>query len=488
MLTASAAAVATATAALAATVPAPGAALAASSTAQATFGQAGSGQAGGEQAGHGRDIQVRRGHPDVRVPVVVKGGGEALVDLDAAAPGTDWAAKGGESAVVSIYVDERYATDLVVSGDQPLHRQLALGELRAGPHTLRLRFAAERSASGSGSVRLDDVTVTTYRPGTADYLALRFAPIVYGRNLAELGSPYQNATTDTPLIAWHETAPGSAPGRTKLTYSLIWSNEDGGTNTPALMARWGRTTDIEWIYDVEVDEHGRRVPGSDTYQAANHQTLHFSGTYEGDHALLETCTSNNNMCDKVDDPMRFFLSALQTRPAGQAREAVMDANPWTYQIMAKEMLREGKIEAPSATTPATPEVSDQRDYLYAVVTKTTDRANNGSSWVGVSLGVRLKNGDTVYVSNHVDPTWSIQRDDPAATTVELPPGTTAGDIAEITANRVAVGTDTGAVVHVTGITRGFLLGQDYRPQQSFLTWSGDVALDAATPTAVVWRR
>jgi len=73
------------------------------------------------------------------------------------------------------------------------------------------------------------------------------------------------------------------------------------------------------------------------------------------------------MCDVVDDPMRFFLSTLQTRLAGQAREHLMDTNPRTYMIMAKEMSREGKIEAPSATTPFTPEVSDQRNHLYAAV-------------------------------------------------------------------------------------------------------------------------
>lgn len=437
---------------------------------------------------HTKHFSVRRDHPDVRVPVVVRKSGEAVVDLNAVAPGTDWAVAGAESAVVSISVDNRYATDLVVSGKQPLHRQLALGRLTAGVHQLRLRFAGERSAVVSTSVVVDTLKVSTYAPGSSEYQVLRYAPVVYGRNIAALGNPYQNATTDTPLIAWHDAVPAATPGHTKLTYSVVWSNEDGGTNTPALMARWGRTTDIEWIYAVEVDEHGNRVAGSDTYQAANHETLHFSGRYEGDHALLETCTSNNNMCDVVDDPMRFFLSALPTLPAGQAREHLLDTNPWIYEIMAKEMLREGKIEAASAATPTTAEVSDQRNYLYAVVKKTTQSANTGTSWVGVSLGVRLVNGDTVYLSHHGDPTWSLQRDDAAATTVELPAGTTADDIAEVTAHRVVVGTDTGAAVHVTAINRGFLLGQDYLPQQSFLTWNGDVLLDGTTTSAVIWRR
>jgi hypothetical protein len=433
-------------------------------------------------------LTVRRHHPDVRVPVVVRHTGEAVVDLRVSAPGTDWAQAGDESAVVSLSVDGRYATDLVVSGGEVVDRQLALGSLNAGPHVLRLHFAEDRSPVGSASVVVDRLAVTAYPPRDPRYQILRFAPVVYGRNLAELGNPYQNAVTDTLLIAWHESSPAATAGHTVLTYSVVWSNEDGGTNTPALMARWGRTTDIEWVYAVEVDEHGNRVPGSDTFQAANHQTLRFAGRYEGDHALIETCTANNNMCDTVDDPMRFFLSTLQTRPADQAREYLMDANPWTYRIMAKEMLREGKIEPASPTAFATPEVSDQRNYLYAVVKKNTVGDNSGPSWVGVALGVRLTSGQTVYLSNHVDPTWSLQRDDPAATTVELPAGTTQADIAAVTAQRVVVGTDTGAPVHVTALRRGFLLDANYLPRPSFLGWTGDVVLDATTPSAVLWQR
>ena len=432
--------------------------------------------------------EVRRHHPDVLVPVFTRRSGEVVLDTDVVAPDTDWAVPGAESAVVSISVDGRYLTDLVASGEQRLHRQLALGRVSAGVHLVRLRFAAERSAAASRSVRLDRVRITTYRAGSAEQLVLRYAPVIYGRDLAELGSPYQNATTDTPLIAWHEITPAATPGHRVLTYSIVWSNEDGGTNSPALMARWGRTTDIEWVYAVEIDERGNRVAGSDTYQAPNHETLHFAGRYEGDHALLQTCTSNNNMCDEVDDPMRFFLSPLQTLPAGKAREYLMDTNSWTYQIMAKEMLREGKIEPASPATAGTPEVSDQRNYLYAVVDKTTNAPNTGANWVGVALGVRLVDGQTVYLSNHVDPTWSIQRDIPAATTVELPAGTTADDIAEVSAHRVVVGADTGAAVHVKALQRGFLLGPDHLPQDSFLSWTGDVTLDPATSSQVLWRR
>jgi hypothetical protein len=43
-------------------------------------------------------------------------------------------------------------------------------------------------------------------------------------------------------------------------------------------------------------------------------------------------------------------------------------------------------------------------------------------------------------------------------------------------------------VHVTAVKRGFFLTTDYLPRQSFLAWTGDVVLDEATTSAVIWRR
>jgi hypothetical protein len=443
--------------------------------------------ADGTAATADRSYVVKRGRAVV-VPFVVRRSGETLLDLSAAAPGTDWAVGGRESAVLSLYVDTRYATDVVVTGAAPQDQQVALGHLRRGHHKLRVAFADDRSAPSADRVTISGLDQTTYAPGDSSYAALRYAPIVHGRNLADLGDANQNAVTDTPLVAWHEKRTSTTPGRTQLVYSVVWSNEDGGTNSPALMARWGRTTDIEWIYAVDVDANGERVPGTEIYQAPNHQTLPFQGSYDGDHPRLQTCTSNNNMCDVVDNPMRFFPSAVQTMPAGKAREHLMDVNPWTYLVMAKELIREGKVEPPSPDTPATPEVSDQRNYLYATVTRTTTGDPGGSSWAGLSLGVRLTSGETVYLAHHTDPTWSLRGNGTQATTVELPAGTTVDDIAEVSAHRIVVGTDPGATIRVTGIGRGFLLGDDYLPQESFLTWTGDVVLTPEAPTAVLWSR
>lgn len=428
---------------------------------------------------------VDRGH-DRTITFHADRAGEALVDVTAAAPGVSWASEGHESAVLSLYVDGRYATDDVVPAAFPITREFALGHVRPGRHRLTLRFAADRSRGTRVDVSRTAVRVVSRGQ---DYLDLAHAPILYGRNGADSGGPFQNSFTDTPLVAWHEDVPATAPGHRLLTYSYIWSNEDGGTSTPQLMARWGRTTDIEWIYQVEVDAQGRRVPGTAVIQAPNHVTQPFGGTYEGDHPLMQTCTLNNNICDTVDDPMRFFLSTSESLNATtEAREQVMDRNPWTYWVSDAESRREGKVEADPPTS-STTSIADPRDYLYLVVRKVTANPPNGATdWVGLSIGVRLKNDPTVYRSDHLFPDRSIQRDVPAATTVQLPPGTTPSDIAEITAIRVpTTSTDPGSTIEVQAINRAFFLGSDDEPQQSFLSGATPATLTKAAPTAVLYR-
>jgi hypothetical protein len=427
------------------------------------------------RGGHARTFTFSAGHA-----------GEALIGFTASAPGVSWAKKGAESAVVAIDVDGRHVTDLVVPSSDPTPRSLALGHVGRGRHKVTLRFA-KGSAPAARRVRLARPNV---RMPAADQLVLRYAPVVVGRTGWPLGDPYQNATTDTPLIAWHETRPAATPGHQIIEYSVVWSNEDGGTDTPALMARWGRTTDIEWIYRVEVDAKGDRVDGTGVYQAPAHQTLKFTGKYEAGHPVLQTCTQNNNMCDFVtpNSPLRFMPDVTATRPADRTREYVMDRQPWTYRVMAQEMLREGKIENPS--DPATTAVGDQRTYLYVEFAKTTGAATGTGSVPGVALGVRLKSDPSrLYRSDHDQPTWAIDRDGPVATTVELPAGTTASDVASVEAIRRPTGLgDDGAPATVTSINRGFFLDASYLPQPSFLSWKGSVTVTPQDPSRVLWRR
>jgi hypothetical protein len=416
---------------------------------------------------------------------------EARLTFRASAPDTDWGRAGHEAAVLAIAVDGRVVGDVVaVGGTRPSVYRVALGRVGSGTHIVSIALDGGTSAPAVRGARAGKLRITLARP--SDRVA-QYAPILYGRDLPEIPGRFENNHTDAPLLAYH-TSSTDAAGRTTIEYSVIWSNEDEGTVAPALMARWGRTTDIEWIYRVTFDRRGRKV--SDAYQAPGQAILPFAGARERHHPLLRTATGNNDTlpvtrADAVSR-YRFPLDASQSLPAGRAREVMMDANPWTYQVMAKEMAREGKLESPAS--PDTPAFSDQRDYLFAEVKKTTTYpvAPAPGSWVGVALAVQLRGSDRWFTSNHDVPDWSIQRDDPAATTIELPPGTSPAAVAAVRAVAVPVGTPTVPPpadyrVTVTALRRGFLLRRDFLPGEPLLNWSGNVTLSPAAPAAVLWR-
>jgi hypothetical protein len=134
-------------------------------------------------------------------------------------------------------------------------------------------------------------------------------------------------------------------------------------------------------------------------------------------------------------------------------------------------------------------MSDQRNYVYLEVKKATRYGLEPApgSWAGVALGVQLRGDPRWYVSNHGIPDESIQRDDPAATTVELPPGANQGDVTAIEALAVPVGAPTDFAITVTALNRGLFLSRKFLPRPSFVHWTGDVTLTPAQPSAVLWR-
>ena len=407
--------------------------------------------------------------------------GEAKLVLTASAPGSDWGTAGKESALLEIAVDGKPVTNVVTFfGAVPLDYDVALGRVTAGKHEITVTLDAAKSP-------VPNAVVTAMKPSLAAEgdLVARYAPILYGRNLPTIPGAFENVNTDAPILAYH-TSSVDAQGNRTIEYTMIWSNEDGGTNTPSLMARWGRTTDIEWLYRVVVDPSGNRV--SDAYQSAGHGTLPFDGIRENDHPLLQVTTSNNNMSSVTDiatsSGYRFFLDTAEALPANRAREAAMDANPWTYQVMAKEMVREGKVEA--VANPDTQAMSDQRNYLWAEVKKTTSYTTppRAGNFAGVALAAKV--GDVWYTSHHNVASISIERDDPAATTIELPIGTTARDITALKAIAVPSGTPGTYSIDVTAINRGFLLGADYLPGPSLVNWAGKETLTPQRTEALLW--
>src|SRR5205085_3038211 len=132
------------------------------------------------------------------------------------------------------------------------------------------------------------------------YEAVAHAPILYARPNT-IGR-----FTDVPLLMWYESS-ATARGR-QHRYSVIFSNEDGGTATDRLMATWGRTTDIEFVYGIEVDATGRVL--AEEFQGPGHEVPAFKGRHEARHPLLWVSTDNNMVSESGTTAVRYSLAPV----------------------------------------------------------------------------------------------------------------------------------------------------------------------------------
>ena len=238
---------------------------------------------------------------------------------------------------------------------------------------------------------------------------------MYGRNLI---SDDESNHTDTPLLLWHEV---EYDGVNKwIVYSMIWSNEDGGTSSIDLMSRWGRTTDIEWIYRVKVDPGGNVL--QEYFQGPGHSTSIFQGNRINDHPVLKTVTINNMVSDEGVSNYKFFLSPERGKHEIHSREILMDEDPWTYEIMALEMIAEGKYESPA--DPFSLAVSDARNYLYLEFN--TQMVGSG---LRLTFATKLGNEAYWYFSDHdYSSVAAVNAAGWRRSTIELPPETALEDL------------------------------------------------------------
>src|SRR3989442_9234453 len=107
------------------------------------------------------------------------------------------------------------------------------------------------------------------------------------------------------------------------------------------MATWGRATDIEYVYSVELDDAGKLL--GEEFQGKDHKRLPFRGPHEGTHPLEWVVTDNNMVGDQGDTTRRYALAPERFDLTDVSREAVMDAHPWTYRMSAQEARREGRV-------------------------------------------------------------------------------------------------------------------------------------------------
>lgn len=404
---------------------------------------------------------------------------EAVLELTASCADCDWGVRGREAAVVAIALDGRYASHVVLTrGAATAPYRVLLGRVAAGEHEVRLTLDRKLTARAISAASVASAAVRTFDRSSPEYEGLAHAPAFQARP----GSVER--FSDVPLVAWYETD-ANARGR-RLRYSVVFSNEDGGTPPDRLMATWGRLTDIEYAYGVAIGEDGA-VRASE-FQGREHRILGFDGVREAGHPVLHVVTDNNMVDVRGGSAVRFAPVPLAFDLAATSREAVMDAEPWTYRVSAQEARREGRVAARAA--PGSKRVPDPRRFAAIEACAPAEDAV-----IAFEVGVRAGAGLRWHASDGGRPEFRIARD---AThfpngcfrgAVALPEGT---DAASIAALRVRAHTrrprDGEARVppgagraQLTSVNRLFLLDSRDEPGPDLLKWTGvaPLAVDGA---------
>ncbi len=378
-------------------------------------------------------------------PFQVAQAGEVLAELTMSSPGSDWAVAGKEGALAAITVDSQPAQHLMVTGPERGYN-IFLGRLTAGAHTLKVERQAADSAAGAALA----VSGARFENSSSDFIAN--APILLAR-INTLGK-----FTDVPLMAY--CTRGQDQDGAFLEYTVIFTNEDGGTSTRDLMARWGRTTDIEYIYRVWLDGAGK--PKKTLIQTKGHEDVPYNGIRIGSHPVLMPVTDNNMVEPAALNAsrLRYQLTPVLADLSDGAREKVMDSAAFTYEIASKELQREGKLRPYGAFEGEN--ISDPRNYLVV-------EFKVSSTLAGVQLLIQRKGekkwrGSALGLGKDF-----IERSGWVRTRLELPPGTTPADLAgfgaECLSQRDLVRQPIAKNGHcaVEAIGRVFFLDKDYKP-------------------------
>ena len=404
--------------------------------------------------------------------------------------GCDWGRRGREAAVLTVTVDGRESQDLVlVRGAETAEYAIALGPAAPGRHRVSLSLDRRATAPIARDVAVLGVRLTVIPEGDPRYLAAAFAPMLHARPdaLARF--------SDVPLLLWYEIDP--LPSGRRIRYSVVFSNEDGGTPADQLMATWGRLTDIEFVYGVELDAGGNVV--REMYQGRDHHIPPFRGHRLGRHPLLWVVTENNMLAETGKGRHRIAPAPFPFELTSVSREAVMDAHPWTYRVSSEEARREGRVR--EHAVPGSRAVPDPRRFAYLEAC-----ADVKDAALTFAVATRGPDGRLAWhESNGDEPKYRIQRSPDHFPNgcfrgaVALPVGTRHTDVAGLRFRAYTREPDQGekplppgvASARLTRVNRLFRLGEDYSLGRTLLAWSGDLPLEvdgraAEVPTSAGW--
>ena len=371
---------------------------------------------------------------------------------------TDWENAKNPAALLEATVDERLASHIVtfmgrVNGGHIY--SIHLGFLNAGHHELAL----QRVDSSHAAIKLHNVRLDVYSANHPFFNVLVHAPVIFGRNP-------DMRTSDVPLLMAYEKNNAKAPEEIK--YTVYFSNENGGTPPPGLLHLWGRYTDIEWAYRVELDAAHKRQRAF--FQGRDHQEFPYLGSFENSQPALQVATANNMFSDSLTTKLRFALPPFYEMPANGLRESVMLDAPWTWRVSAKEARREQRLNSNSTDSTR---IADLQRYLYIQFIAEPEIA-------GVKAGgyfkIKYKNDPNEYTSNLGSPRLIIRSDQKIVrqTAVPLPTRHATNDLERLE----FIADSNGGGLLFKNVLRLFALDENDLWREWKQSWRGSLRLAA----------
>jgi hypothetical protein len=395
-----------------------------------------------------------------------KEAGEAVATISASCDKCDWGVEGSEAATLKVMLDGKYSQHLMlVRGSARSDYKVTLGPVTKGPHQISATVDRDLSAKGAGPVRIAGIKAEVMPVRNDEQVAQSMAPILYARPNTV------GKFTDVPVFMWYEIVP--AEGGRQFRYSVIFTNEDGGTATDRLMATWGRTTDIEFVYGVTLDKQGKVV--AEEFQGPNHEVPAFKGRHEGAHPLQWVSTDNNMVSESGPTEIRYAPAPERFDLTNASREIVMDAHPWMHVIASKEMAREKKLQDdPAAGSGVIP---DPRRFVFVEACTALQNAA-----VAFSVHAADASGQAGWFdSDRGLPQFRIVRTGCFRGAVPLPSGAGLPDAVRFKAFTLPPKKDAPppagpAAVTLTRVNRVFTLDDSYLPKKSVFAWTGTAPL------------
>jgi hypothetical protein len=392
-------------------------------------------------------------------------GGEAIAAVHASCADCDWGIEGREAVTLRLTLDDKYSQHLMLArGSEESDYHVTLGHVERGRHHLHIEVDRALSAKQAGAAAVSRVEFNVLQGGSDDALAQSMAPILHAR------ANTVGKFTDLPIFMWYEILP-VANGR-QFRYSVIFTNEDGGTATDRLMATWGRTTDIEYVYGATLDAQGKLI--AEEFQGPGHAVPGFHGQHEAAHPLEWVATDNNMVSDSGTTSIRYAPAPQFFDLTNVSREVVMDAHPWMYTLAGKEMIREHKVD--DAAPAGSGRIPDPRRYVY--VEACTQLKSAAVAFSIHATGSRA--GDGWFDSDRGRPEFRIVRTGCFRGAVPLPADAGAPDRIRFKAYTLPARPNTppppaGSVV-LTRVNKVFAVDERYQPKSSLFTWTGSVPL------------